>query len=213
MGPRRSKWSTNGLSVGKQCARVKRNGLTVTPMAKPSFTLDASVKDLFFDRAKILNRERAANVRRLSKIGAYVRQRGKSNLRRRKRVSRPGETPSVRSRDSFATLRNILFASDRTWESVVIGPRVVPGARLKRSNRQTVPQLLEQGGQSLVTFTKVGVSAESPTGWLPGDRRSGNLKDAPIMQKVVNYEPRPFMGPALQAEVSAGTMANVFYSM
>jgi hypothetical protein len=184
-------------------------------MAKPSFTIDASCKDYFFDRAKILNRERAANIRRLSKIGAYVRTRGKSILRRRKRVSRPSETPSIHSRDSFATIKNILFASDRTWESVVIGPRVVPGSKLKRSNRQTVPELLERGGQSLVTFTYVGVSAETPTGWLPGDRRVGKrkAKRGLIMQKVANYEPRPFMGPALDAEVSAGTLANVFYSM
>lgn len=172
--------------------------------AGTQLTMHASVKDYFFDRALVLNKVRAANVKRLGRIGAYVRQRGKSILRRRKRVSNPGETPSVRSRDTFANLRNILFAMDRTFESVVIGPRFVPSLRLKRSNRHSVPELLERGGDSLVTFTKIRGK------WEPGDRAKGRLEEAETVDAMVRYAPRPFMGPALDAEIAAGTLSNVF---
>lgn len=172
--------------------------------AGTQLTMHASVKDYFFDRALVLNKVRAANVKRLGRIGAYVRQRGKSILRRRKRVSNPGETPSVRSRDSFANLRNILFAMDRTWEGVVIGPRFVPSLRPKRSNRHSVPELLERGGESLVTWTKVNGK------WEPGDRARGQLENAETVEAMARYKPRPFMGPALDAEIAAGTISNVF---
>lgn len=172
--------------------------------ANTQMVMNASVKDYFFDRALVLNTIRKDNVKRLGRIGSYVRQRAKSILGRRKRTSNPGETPSIRSRDSFANLRNILFAMDRTWESVVIGPRAVPSLRLKKSNRQTVPELLEKGGVSLVTWTKIGRK------WFPGDRANGKLAEAETMEAMATYKPRPFMGPALDAEIAAGTLSNVF---
>lgn len=172
-----------------------------------SMQMRASCKDYFFDRALILGRMHRANVKRLSRIGAFVRQRGKSILRRRKKVSSAGQPPSVHSRDSFTNLRNILFAANSDWESVVIGPRVVPSLLLKHSNRRTVPSLMELGGRSRITMTLIAGE------WIPGDRakyRSAGAKQALTKEIDANYAPRPFMGPALAAETAAGTLSGVF---
>lgn len=184
-------------------------------MAKiaPEFNIHASAKDLFFDRARVINAISAENHKRLAKAGAFIRRRARTAiLRRRKRTSRPGEPPSVYSRDTFATLRNILFFLSKDWESVVVGPRVVPSRRLRRSNRRTVPELLEKGGVSMVTKTLVSGGGKSglPEAWVYGDRRSGKLKGAETMQYMAQYEPRPFMGPALEAEIKAGTIGNLW---
>lgn len=165
-----------------------------------SMILDASVKNYFFDRAKVLDSMHKKNNKRLSRIGAFVRTRSKSSLRRRQSVSMPGQTPSVRSRDSFATFKNILFAASRDFESVIIGPRGIPRLRLKRSTRQTSPELAELGGTSRITMTEIDGK------WLPGLRS----ESAPTKEVTANYEPRPFMGPALAAESKAGTLAGVF---
>lgn len=153
------------------------------------FNVHASAKDFFFDRQKVINAISAENRKRLSKVGAYIRTRAQKDiLRRRKRVSSPGQPPSVHSRDSFATLKNILFFLSADWETVVIGPRVVPSLRLKRSNRQTVPELMEKGGWSVIERGPRGRKT-SYTG---------------------RYKPRPFMGPALDAEIRAGTIGNLW---
>lgn len=177
------------------------------------FNIHASAKDLFFDRARVINAISAENHKRLSKAGAFIRQRARTAiLRRRKRVSKPGEPPSVRSRDSFANLRNILFFLSKDWESVVIGPRVVPSARLKRSNRRTVPELLEKGGTSMVTKTRLtgGGSSSNEGVWLYGDRKGERWKDAEKLHYMARYQPRPFMGPALDAEIKAGSIGNLW---
>jgi hypothetical protein len=39
--------------------------------------------------------------------------------------------------------------------------------------------------------------------------RGGNR---PTKEVIGNYSPRPFMGPALDAEIAAGTIGNLFVS-
>ena len=86
-----------------------------------SVTVSIKVIDLFFDRPAVLRRMDAATVKALSKAGAFVRTAARSKLRRRKRVSLPGESPSVHSKDPVANLKFILFGFDGK-HSVVIGP-------------------------------------------------------------------------------------------
>ena len=176
-------------------------------MSVSTMQMTARSKDFFFDRVLVMRSMHHANLKRLSKIGAYVRQRGKSILRRRKKTSSPGQPPSVHSRDSFQNLKNILFAANPNWESVIIGPRVVPSKLLKNSNRSTVPSLMELGGHSRVTMTLIDGQ------WLPGDLakyRSAGARQAETKEIDAKYEPRPFMGPALEAEARAGTLSGVF---
>lgn len=158
-------------------------------MATIGFTVHASAKDFFFDRQKVIDAMTAENRKRLSKAGAYIRKRARTDiLRRRKQPSRPGQPPSVHSRDSFATLKNILFYANQDWESVIIGPRAIPSLRLKRSNRTTVPELMEKGG------------------WSVNERRIRGR----TVSNVGRYQARPFMGPALDKEVRAGTIGNLW---
>ncbi len=161
--------------------------------------VDKSIKDRFFDRARVQQSISRKNLRVLSKAGAFVRQRARTKLRRRKRSAIAGQPPSVHSSDSFATLKNILFALHRDNESVVIGPRFVK--RLRRSSRQTVPELLEDGGTAQITMTKIGDK------WLPGNR---GIKGAPTKQVTAHYAGNPFMGPSLREEAAAGTISSLY---
>lgn len=189
--------------------------------------VEKSIKDRFFDRAHVQNMVHRKNLKVLSKAGAYVRTRSRTKLRRRKGVSPAGTPPSVHSQDTFATLKNILFGLHRDYESVVIGPRFV--RKLKRSSRSTVPELMEHGGTSLVTLTKIGslvpgqftdaagrlrnangTFANDLGGWVPGDRRYGRHKNAPIKTVKATYQARPFMGPSLREEAAAGTISSLY---
>src|SRR5689334_9736200 len=91
-------------------------------MAQASVGVNYSVKKMFFDRAAVSRLIGKKNAAGLSRIGTYVRRRTRSSLRRRKRVSNPGEPPSVHSDSDVATLKYIWFAYDPTNQSVVIGP-------------------------------------------------------------------------------------------
>lgn len=146
------------------------------------FTIEANITDMFFDRKKVLEQIGRENARKLSKAGAFIRQRGKTKLRRRKTPARAGQPPSVHSKDSVATLKNIQFALNRDWESVVIGPIGLRSRRLVGSSADTVPELQEFGGTGTVR-----------------NRR-------------VSYDKHPFMGPALQEEAAAGTISDLWKS-
>jgi hypothetical protein len=141
-------------------------------------------------------------------------------------VSEPARS-CADAKDSFATLKNILFGLHQDNESVVIGPRFV--RKLKRSSRSTVPELMEYGGTSVVTLTKIGrfvpgqftdaagrlrnangTFALDLVGWVPGDRRYGRNKNAPIKMVNATYPARPFMGPALKEEAAAGTLSSLY---
>jgi hypothetical protein len=133
------------------------------PMA---FTVSMKIVDAFFDRPAVLNRMDRATARSLAKAGAFVRRRAISRLRRRKRYSRPGESPSIHSTDRVANLRNILFGFDGRY-TVVVGPvglnqkQYVAG----RITAGTVPATLEFGGQVGIREKLVGRK------WMPVGRR------------------------------------------
>ena len=143
----------------------------------------------FFDSAKVLRAVDRANRKNLSKAGAFVRTRARSSLRRRKKVSVAGQPPSVHSRDTFATLKNILFGYDERTRGVVVGPVAVNG------NKDRVPELMEKGGHAL----RKGTYAIERT-------KRGRQKKKLTFQRIrnarsVHYEQRPFMGPALAREL------------
>lgn len=97
------------------------------------------LKSMFFDRKKVRSAVDRATRRVLSRFGAFVRRTAKSSIRKRKRVSRPGEPPS----SHVGLLRRlILFGYDRDKRSVVIGPMPLS------SSTAEVPPLLEYGGHA-----------------------------------------------------------------
>jgi hypothetical protein len=95
-------------------------------------------KGLFFDRQKVQSAVSRAERRVLSKFGAHVRQDAKQRIRRRKRPSRPGESPT---NQTGLLKRHIYFVFDPDRRLVVIGPILL--------NRSTgAPATLEHGGQT-----------------------------------------------------------------
>ena len=162
------------------------------------FTLEYTVKNLFFDRLAVQDKIDAAESRELSRIGAFIRRRARSLLRRRKKPSQPGQAPSVHSRDSRATLKHILFAYEPRRHTVVTGPTRLP------STDGHVPGLLEFGGRTTIIESRY---TDRPMPWHPGRWRQGKVAHR---KRGIKIKARPFMGPALDAEVKAGTIRDVW---
>lgn len=175
--------------------------------------IDLTMTRYFFDRPELLAAINKAERRALSRIGAFIRTRARTDVLKRARArgrgkakrsreepSRPGEPPVVRSRDRRLTLRNILFAFDPSRRSVVVGPvKLNTPAR----NGSTVPNLLEFGGAGeLVQWRRVGADR-----WLFGKPPSDQPDVFEVRTIRAIWEARPFMGPALEKETEAGTIA------
>lgn len=98
-----------------------------------------TVKDYktgFFDREHV-QRSMAAHARKaLSMFGAFVKQRAKTSIRKRKGPSPPGRPPHSQR---GILRKSIHFAYDRSAQSVVIGP-------VGFSARAEVTPLFEYGG-------------------------------------------------------------------
>src|SRR5689334_22367304 len=102
--------------------------------------VDVKMKNFFFDRLLVQRELGKDNAKALSKIGAFVRRRARSSMRRRKRAAAVGMPPSAHSSDPVRTLKNIWFAYDQSRQSVVIGPLRLNG------NQGSIPALHEFGG-------------------------------------------------------------------
>jgi len=98
-------------------------------------------RNMFFNRKAVTGAVDKAARRVLSRFGAFVRRGAKSSIRKRKRVSLPGEPPSSHS---GLLKRFIFFGYDRQRRSVVIGPM--------RLNQKVgdAPEALEEGGTSTI---------------------------------------------------------------
>lgn len=119
----------------------------------------------FFDRDAIIKAVDRATRKNLSKFGAFVRQRARTSIRKRKGTSPPGGPPY--SHTGFLR-RFIFFGYDPDRRSVVIGPTLA-------GSQSGAPENLEHGGRANIR------------------QRDGETERATI-------RPRPFMGPAFEAE-------------
>lgn len=158
------------------------------------FGVSIRIKDLFFDRAKVIRATRSADRKNLSRAGAFIRQTARNSIKSRKHgtTSSPGSPPydhvgyaraqknRERKRQGLAPLakpkaldqrgiRVILFGYEPQSNGVVIGPVRFGG----KSGSSTVPQLLEFGGKTT---------------------RGAN-------NRAIRIRPRPFMRPALEREL------------
>lgn len=110
-------------------------------------------KRFFFDRPYVAAQIGKLNAAFLSRVGAFTQRRARSSLRRRKRVSLPGQPPSVHSDNPVATLKNIWFAYEPANQSVVIGPlrlnlhSATWGEGGRALTTGAVPGILEHGGR------------------------------------------------------------------
>lgn len=96
------------------------------------------VKKLFFDTKAVRSKVDAATRRVLSRFGAFVRRTARSSIRKRKRISKPGDPPSSHT---GLLRRFIWFGYEPDRNSVVIGP-----VRLTGNRRGKAPSVLEHGG-------------------------------------------------------------------
>lgn len=158
-----------------------------------SFGLDYKVKGQFFDRLAVQKQLADHERNALSQIGAYIRRAARSSIRRRKAVSQPGSPPSAHSTDAVATIKNILFAYDRSRKSVVIGPVLLHKRHQGVTNSGTIPETLEAGGTVMITERLVG------NRWMPSNGRRVRPGQKTRRRRAV-YGPRPFMGPAFEKE-------------
>jgi hypothetical protein len=100
----------------------------------------------FFDRDTIIKKIGTAKKRVLSKAGAFIRQRAKTSIRRRKKSSKPGEAPS----SHVGLLRDLIFfAYDNQSDSVVVGPQLLNGS--KKRGSIPPPRVLEDGGEGVTS--------------------------------------------------------------
>jgi hypothetical protein len=133
------------------------------------------VKELFFDKDVVIRAIDAATRSVLSRFGAFVRRAAKSSIRRRRRVSEPGQPPSSHS----GLLRNAIFFSyDKKENSVVIGPELLA------SGWTGALEALEYGGESRVIV-----------------RRQRRNQPGTRITRTVTIAARPFMHPALNQEL------------
>lgn len=155
------------------------------------------VKELFFDRPAVVAATDPATRRALSKAGAFIRRDARSNTRKAKKTSQPGESP----RGKTGLLRkNIFFSYDPASRSVLVGP-----ARLNGTDGE-VPRLLEEGGEVERRFFLIaedGGPAETDAGTRRRNRNArGRFTNVRVRSsrkakpRRVRYEPRPYMQPA-----------------
>jgi hypothetical protein len=128
------------------------------------------IKQLFFDSPKVVRAVDRTTRRVLSRFGAFVRRTARSSIRKRKRISKPGDPPSSHT---GLLKKFIFFGYDPAKRSVVIGPE-----RLSQKGRGEAPHLLEYGG-----LLRQGYAGQ-------GRKQQGNAR----------IRPRPFMGPAFEKE-------------
>jgi len=95
-------------------------------------------KRSFFDRETVTRAVDLATRRVLSKFGAFVRTTARSSLRRRKRVSEPGQPPSSHT---GLVKRFLFFGYEAVRKSVIVGP-----AKLNKPEPRVLEHL-EHGGR------------------------------------------------------------------
>lgn len=106
----------------------------------------ATLRKSFFDAAAVSGAVSAAKRKQFPKAGAFVRQRARTSIRRKKGVSQPGQPPHAHS----GQIKLIFFAYDARTEGVVVGPIIFTARRGPKMGAK----LLEHGGEATVQETR-----------------------------------------------------------
>jgi hypothetical protein len=158
--------------------------------------LDMRIKELFFDKARVVRAVDKVRRAVLSKAGAFIRQRARTSMRKRKASSAPGQPPSAHE----GSLRRFLyFGYDPGADTVVVGPAKTNQVFFGRDRRPvtgTVPSVLEYGGE--ITIFEVHRHGTWQRADLRSRRRLAGLR---TRYRTVTIKPRPYMRPALAAEL------------
>lgn len=98
----------------------------------------AALRASFFDADKVVKAVSQAKRKAFSKAGAYIRQRAKTSIKKKKGSAPAGNPPHAHA----GQIRLIFFAWDARAESVVVGPIEFTSARGPKGGAR----LLEKGG-------------------------------------------------------------------
>lgn len=163
-------------------------------MASPGFI--KVTQRLFFDSAEILRYLDKAEVKTLSRFGAFVMTSARRSMRKpgkKGEASKPGQPPKAR----IGTLKQgkfgVQFAFDTRTRSVVIGAQDIPNR-----TRTSIPgaAVLEGGGEILVKEAVKKDGSWSRTATNTARYRPG----VAIRNRRARIEPRPYMAPAYAKE-------------
>ena len=176
-------------------------------------------KNVFFDRDKVARAVSRAQKRWLSRFGAFVRTRAITSILRHKirrsfgvhsevsdraGVSPPGEPPYTHT---GILPKFILFGYEEARKAVVIGPAKTNQRNAEGMGGQTIPEVLEYGGQVQIR-EHLHTWRDGSQTWERTDLRfrlSGqNYRSAvgkPTRVRTAHYSARPFMRPARDAEL------------
>ena len=178
-------------------------------MAESSLKMSASVKQFFFDRSAVQDALGKAEAKNLSRLGAFIRQRARSLLRRRKGTASPGQPPSVHSASSFYTLKNIQFSYEQSKHAMIVGPIKVntPANADLQGSISAVPQLMEFGGNIV---SKEERWKGSKGQWFHRDARHAAKNSKEYRSRIARYTPHPFMEKALEIEIQAGSIRDIW---
>jgi hypothetical protein len=134
-------------------------------------------------RGRLAAAQAAGDKRRSRQILATI-------AKRQSAVSQPGQPPIAHVPDRpYRSIRDIRFHADA--RSVIVGPAGWISGQLQRSNRKTVPELLEFGGTSAVPEIDLGNGQ-----WVR--RTSKRPTKRRTRQRSARYAARPVMHPTLR---------------
>jgi hypothetical protein len=158
-----------------------------------------------FERSDLTRGFSVNNTDPLKKVGAFIRKKGRSLLRKAKKPSKPGSPP--RSRAKGHPLKLILFqvttakkGRKKSTSSVIVGPVGFGKSSVP------VPGLHEHGA---IRLQKVFKQTKRQTAYTATQRKAyrrlilqGRIKPKArekvvMTTKIVRYKKRPFMKPAL----------------
>lgn len=176
------------------------------------FDVDYRLTDFFFDRETVEKRLADGERRAMSKIGAFVRTSARTSIRKRKKVSLPGQPPNAHTSEKVVTLKNILFGYDPKAHSVVIGP-VKLNSRASDwidSGSTATPGLIERGGVATLQEERWKSKDGKQYKWRRRDMRRAASENKEYRSRRATFRARPFMAPALERERSNGKLISAW---
>lgn len=176
--------------------------------AGTGFSLNYSVRDLFLDRVAVYAAIDDAERKKLSMIGGWIRKTAQRNVRRRKRSSKPGQSPTNWSNQQVASLRNILYYYDRTAGHVMIGPVKLNQVNMTATGSRPVTEILEHG--ATVSIPEEQWKSSDSDKWFRVDGRKRKHHGKRYRRRSARYEARPFVQPALDKAVAKGIVRDAW---
>jgi len=166
-----------------------------------------AAKSNFFDRAKVVRAVNRARRKALSRVGAFVRTRARRSIRKPRQMTLAEMSPEQREQHEQRVRRARRRGRPRPKR-----PRAAskPGEP-PRSPTGTLKKFLffafDQRTESVVVGPVALNGREGRD--VPRTLEAGGTATLPDGRRIT-IEPRPYMGPALQGEVEAGTIPKQF---